>query len=552
MKKILVLLTSVIFVMVFTQCDQPKNVNSSEDMVDVIPLPKKITNKKGEFIFTGNTKILVYPGTEEMQSIGEYFADIINSASGLNIEVSATKKKKPPRKGILLSLEENPDMNAEGYHLLIDPGYIIINGKTPNGLFYGIQTLRQMLPPEIELEEVIKGIKWTAPAVEIEDEPMYSYRGLMLDVGRHFFPKEDVKRFIDIMALHKFNYFHWHLTEDQGWRIEIKKYPELTEIGAFRKETLVGHYRDKPRQFDGEKYGGFYTQDDIKEVVEYAASRYITIVPEIEMPGHSEAALASLSELGCTGGPYEVFTKWGINNEVYCAGNEKTFEFLENVLAEVIELFPGKYIHIGGDECPKERWKECDKCQARMKEEGLENEHELQSYFIGRIEKFLLANNRKLIGWDEILEGGLAPEATVMSWRGTKGGIEAAKQHHDVIMTPTTHCYFDYYQSENKENEPLAIGGYLPLEKVYSYDPMPEELSEEEAKYILGAQGNLWTEYIKTPDKVEYMTYPRATALSEVVWTQPEKKDYGSFLKRMEKHYKRFANMGVNSRITKE
>jgi hexosaminidase len=552
MKKILVLLTSVIFVMVFTQCDQPKNVNSSEDMVDVIPLPKKITNKKGEFIFTGNTKILVYPGTEEMQSIGEYFADIINSASGLNIEVSATKKKKPPRKGILLSLEENPDMNAEEYHLLIDPGYIIINGKTPNGLFYGIQTLRQMLPPEIELEEVIKGIKWTAPAVEIEDEPMYSYRGLMLDVGRHFFPKEDVKRFIDIMALHKFNYFHWHLTEDQGWRIEIKKYPELTEIGAFRKETLVGHYRDKPRQFDGEKYGGFYTQDDIKEVVEYAASRYITIVPEIEMPGHSEAALASLSELGCTGGPYEVFTKWGINNEVYCAGNEKTFEFLENVLAEVIELFPGKYIHIGGDECPKERWKECDKCQARMKEEGLENEHELQSYFIGRIEKFLLANNRKLIGWDEILEGGLAPEATVMSWRGTKGGIEAAKQHHDVIMTPTTHCYFDYYQSENKENEPLAIGGYLPLEKVYSYDPMPEELSEEEVKYILGAQGNLWTEYIKTPDKVEYMTYPRATALSEVVWTQPEKKDYGSFMKRMEKHYKRFANMGVNSRITKE
>ena len=552
MKKIFLFLTSVIFVMVFTQCDQPKNVNSSEDMVDVIPLPKKITNKKGEFIFTGNTKILVYPGNEEMLSIGEYFADIINSASGLNIEVSATKKKKPPRKGILLSLEENPDMNAEGYHLLIDPGYIIINGKTPNGLFYGIQTLRQMLPPEIELEEVIKGIKWTAPAVEIEDEPMYSYRGLMLDVGRHFFPKEDVKRFIDIMALHKFNYFHWHLTEDQGWRIEIKKYPELTEIGAFRKETLVGHYRDKPRQFDGEKYGGFYTQDDIKEVVEYAASRYITIVPEIEMPGHSEAALASLSELGCTGGPYEVFTKWGINNEVYCAGNEKTFEFLENVLAEVIELFPGKYIHIGGDECPKERWKECDKCQARMKEEGLENEHELQSYFIGRIEKFLLANNRKLIGWDEILEGGLAPEATVMSWRGTKGGIEAAKQHHDVIMTPTTHCYFDYYQSENKENEPLAIGGYLPLEKVYSYDPMPEELSEEEAKYILGAQGNLWTEYIKTPDKVEYMTYPRATALSEVVWTQPEKKDYGSFLKRMEKHYKRFANMGVNSRITKE
>jgi len=537
--------------MIFIQCDQPKNVSSGEDMVDVIPLPKKITNKKGEFKFTGNTKLLVCPGNKEMLSIGEYFADIINSASGLNIEVAITKRNKPPHNGILLNLEENQDMNAEGYHLLINTGYITISGKTPNGLFYGIQTLRQMLPPEIELEEVIKGIEWTVPAVEIVDEPLYSYRGLMLDVGRHFFPKEDVKKFIDIMALHKFNYFHWHLTEDQGWRIEIKKYPELTEIGAFRKETIIGHNRDKPRQFDGERYGGFYTQDDIREVVKYAASRYITIVPEIEMPGHSEAALASFPELGCTGGPYEVVTNWGVNEEIYCAGNEKTFEFLENVLAELIELFPGKYIHIGGDECPKVRWEQCDKCQARMKEEGLENEHELQSYFVGRIEKFLLANNRKLIGWDEILEGGLAPEATVMSWRGIKGGIEAAKLHHDVIMTPTTHCYFDYYQSENKENEPLAIGGYLPLEKVYSYNPMPEELSDEEAKYILGAQGNIWTEYIKTQNKAEYMTYPRATALSEVVWTQPEKKDYGSFMKRMGKHYKRFANMGVNSRITK-
>jgi hexosaminidase len=351
-----------------------------------------------------------------------------------------------------------------------------------------------------------------------------------------------------LMALYKFNYFHWHLTEDQGWRIEIKKYPKLAEVAAYRNETIVGHHSDRPHQFDGQRYGGYYTQEDIKEIVDHAGKHYVTIVPEIEMPGHSQAALAAYPELGCAGGPYEVATRWGIFKEVYCAGNEKTFEFLEGVLTEVIELFPGKYIHIGGDECPKDRWNECDRCQARIKEEGLEDENELQSYFTKRIETFLLAHDRRLIGWDEILEGGLAPEATVMSWRGTKGGIEAAKLNHDVIMTPTHFCYFDYYQSKEKSGEPLAIGGFLPLDTVYSFEPVPDELTVEEAKHILGAQGNVWTEYIKTPEHVEYMAYPRACALAEAVWTPKGNKNFNDFLKRMEEHYQRLNALNVNAR----
>ena len=388
-------------------------------------------------------------------------------------------------------------------------------------------------------------IKWEIPGVEIQDEPRYPYRGMMLDVGRYFFPPEFVKRFIDLMALHKMNYFHWHLTEDQGWRIQINKYPRLTEIGAFRDESVVGHLRDKPLKFDGQRYGGFYTQEEIREVVEYAKARHITVIPEIEMPGHSLGALASYPELGCTGGPYEVAKRWGVQDDVYCAGKEETFQFLEDVLTEVMDLFPGKYIHIGGDESPKIRWEECPHCQARIKEEGLKDEHELQSYFIKRIEKFLNENNRKLIGWDEILEGGLAPEATVMSWRGTEGGIKAAKELHDVIMTPTTYCYLDYYQGP-REDEPLAIGGFLPLSKVYSYDPTPAELNEIESKHILGVQGNVWTEYIKTAEYAEYMTFPRACAIAEIGWSQKDAKNYEDFLHRLDIHLKRLTIMGVN------
>jgi len=347
------------------------------------------------------------------------------------------------------------------------------------------------------------------------------------------------------MAMYKLNTFHWHLTEDQGWRIEIKKYPKLTELAHWRDETILGHARNS-KTYDGIGYGGFYTQDQIRDIVKYAADRFITVVPEIEMPGHSSAALAAYPELGCTGGPYEVAKTWGVMKDVYCAGREETFRFLQDVIDEVCDLFPSAYIHVGGDECPKDAWEVCPACQKRIKDEGLNNEHELQSYFIQRMEKYLLSKNRKLIGWDEILEGGLAPEATVMSWRGIKGGIEAAKQRHDVVMTPNSHMYFDYYQKENHEDEPLAIGGYLPLEKVYSYEPVPEEFSAEETKYIIGVQANVWTEYIANTNYLEYMIFPRVCALSEVAWSPRGTKDFTDFQKRMESEYLRLKMYGIN------
>jgi len=363
-------------------------------------------------------------------------------------------------------------------------------------------------------------------------------------VGRHFMPVEFVKKYIDYIAMNKMNVFHWHLTEDQGWRIEIKKYPKLTEIGSQRKETIIGHAHES-KEYDGKPYGGFYTQDEIKDVVAYAQARYVTVVPEIELPGHALAALASYPELGCTGGPYEVATTWGVFDDVYCAGKEETFKFLEDVISEVMPLFPGEYFHIGGDECPKTQWEKCPYCQARMKKEGLKNEHELQSYFVQRIEKFLNAHGKKMIGWDEILEGGLAPNATVMSWRGEEGGIAAAQAHHDAVMTPGNYCYFDHYQADPK-TQPLAIGGFTPLKEVYEYEPIPKELTPEEGKYILGAQGNVWTEYMKTPERVEYMVFPRIAALAEVVWSPKASRNYDDFMNRMQDEVKRYDAYGIN------
>jgi hexosaminidase len=380
--------------------------------------------------------------------------------------------------------------------------------------------------------------------ITVRDIPRFQYRGMHLDVARHFFSVDFIKKYIDLMAMLKMNTFHWHLTEDQGWRIEIKKYPKLQEIAAFRNETLIGHYSDQPHQFDAKKYGGFYTQEEIKEVVKYATERQITVIPEIEMPGHSQAAIAAYPYLGCSGEQIKTATKWGVFEEIYCP-RESTFQFLEDVIDEVVELFPSKYIHIGGDEAPKTKWKNCQHCQKLIKNEGLKDEHELQSYFITRIEKYINSKGKQIIGWDEILEGGLAPNATVMSWRGFNGAIEAAKQKHDVILTPSSHCYFDHYQSDN-ENEPLAIGGFLPLEKVYSFEPIPPELSEEDSKYVLGAQGNVWTEYISTPEKLEYMTFPRAIALSEVVWSSTENKNYKDFIERLEHFNKRLDAMNIN------
>ncbi len=509
-----------------------KDVENTPEDYAIIPLPVNMNTAKGRFLVDDNTHIV----TEDTLSKEAAFLDeMLSTASGFKIETTTSTEKNDHV--IVLKLDSEIQ-EEEGYRLKVSYDQIEISGKTPQGVFYGIQSLRLLMPPSAEVEQVES---LTIPAVEIEDAPQFSYRGMHLDVGRHIFPVEFIKKYVDLLALHKMNRFHWHLTEDQGWRIEIKKYPKLTEIGSVRKGTMVEKNWDEN---DGKEYGGFYTQEEVKEIVAYAAARHITIIPEIEMPGHATAALAAYPELGNGTGPYEVETKWGVFPTIF-APKEETFEFLEDVLTEVMELFPSEYIHIGGDEAPKKEWEESAQAQAVIKREGLKDEHELQSYFIQRIEKFLNENGRQIIGWDEILEGGLAPNATVMSWRGSKGGIEAAKQGHDVVMTPNDHLYFDYYQSKN-EDEPLGIGGFVPVEKVYSFNPVPEELSEEEAKHILGAQANLWTEYIKTTDHVEYMVLPRLTALSEVNWTPSAKKDWEGFLSRLEVMKERYEALDYN------
>ena len=441
-----------------------------------------------------------------------------------------------------IRVDQNISEAPESYRLKIDPQGIEITGSDQAGTFYGIQTLLQILETS-KIENV-----QTVKSMIIEDSPRFKWRGMLLDVARHMFPADFIKRYIDIIAAHKMNVFHWHLTEDQGWRMPIEKYPKLESIAAWRKETLIGHYTDKPRKFDGKPYGGFYTREEIVDIIAYAKERSVTIVPEIELPGHATAALSAYPELSCTGGPHEAETLWGVHKEVYCAGNEKTFVFLGNVLEEVSEIFPGSYIHIGGDECPKTRWKECQKCQKRIADEGLKDEHELQSYFIKRIEKILEKFGKRLVGWDEILEGGLAPNAVVHSWRGMDGGIEAANAGHEVIMSPTTHVYFDYYQSKDRDNEPLAIGGHLPLEKVYEFEPVPDNIDRDKRHLILGGQANLWTEYIPTTEKAEYMLLPRMCALAEAVWSPRSKKDYAGFIDRLGDHLKRLDRKNLNYR----
>lgn len=417
-------------------------------------------------------------------------------------------------------------MRQEGYELEVTAQNIQITSSSPEGALYAVVSLLQLCDafPTLLL-----------PQLSLKDEPSYAWRGMHLDCSRHFFSVAEVKRYIDYLAMYKMNTFHWHLTDDQGWRAEIKAYPLLTEVGGWRKETLIGRPSSN-MQYDGKKYGGFYTQEEMKEVVAYAAARHITVVPEIEMPGHALAALAAYPQFSCTGGPFETGRSWGVFDDVFCAGNDSTFDFLQTVLAEIITIFPSTYIHVGGDECPKTRWKSCVRCQQRMKEKGLKDEHELQSYFITRMENFLNSRQRKLIGWDEILEGGLATHAAVMSWRGTEGGIAAAKSGHYAVMSPGKPCYFDHYQSEDRAEEPLAIGGFNSVEAVYAYQPTPAELSATEAQYILGAQANVWTEYMPTFSQVSYMALPRMLALSEVLWTKPENKNYKDFLKRLEFH----------------
>ncbi|WP_034061114.1 glycoside hydrolase family 20 protein [Lacinutrix jangbogonensis] len=499
----------------------------------IIPMPLSETILEGEFIFSSETQIVSNESFKiSTRFLTEYLSDFNLKASEAEVNINTIQ-----------FIKDETILNTEGYTLDISTETIKISAKTDQGAFYAVQSLRQLLPESLEIGNATEK-QFAIQCLKIEDEPQFKYRGMHLDVGRHLFSTDFIKKYIDALAMLKMNTFHWHLTEDQGWRIEIKKYPRLTEVAAFRDETLIGHYNTQPQLFDGKRYGGFYTQEQIKEIVKYANNRNVTIIPEIEMPGHSQAAIAAYPELGCTGEQVKVAQKGGVFEAIYCSKDE-TFNFIEDVLDEVMELFPSEYIHIGGDEAPKTRWKSCGKCQKRIKDEGLKDEHELQSYFISRVEKYLNSKGRQIIGWDEILEGGLAPNATVMSWRGFNGAIEAAKQHHNVILTPGSHCYFDHYQSENEE-EPLAIGGFLPLEKVYSLNPIPEELTQEEAKYVLGAQGNVWTEYMPTSQKVEYMVFPRILALSEVVWSNPENKNYNNFVSRVENFHKRLDVLDIN------
>jgi len=521
-----------------------------ESMLSIVPFPKSIETSSGKFIINDKFTIIAESDDPGVKYVGDFLESYISRARGKKVPVLRSEEEKENVLILRINKQEEKSLGAEGYELKITPEKIVMRANKPAGLFYGVQTILQLLPAEIWSSNPPKKIKFMElPCVSIKDAPRYKYRGMHLDVGRHFFPVSFIKRYIDYIAMHKMNVFHWHLTEDQGWRIEIKKYPKLTSVGAWRKETMIGRLSDRPYRYDHTRYGGYYTQDQIREIVKYAKERFITVIPEIEMPGHSVAALAAYPELSCTGGPFEVKTRWGVSKDIYCAGKEETFEFLENILTEVMDLFPSKYIHIGGDEAPKERWEKCPDCQRRIKQEGLKNEHELQSYFIKRIEKFLNKHNRKIIGWDEILEGGLAPNATVMSWRGMSGGIAAARSGHDVVMTPTDYCYFDYYQAP-RSMEPMAIGGLTTLQKVYSFEPTPEDsLNNDQQKYVIGGQGNVWTEYIGTTEYAEYMFLPRMCALAEVLWTPKNKRDWNNFKKRMYKQYKRLYETGANFRI---
>ena len=513
--------------------------NKPDKQISVIPQPLSVKETSGNFTIGKKTLIYVDDNNSSLKKIGEMLSAQLKLETGYDISVSKMMSN-PAANAIILTQKNAIDsLGAEGYNLSVRSDKVIIKGLQPAGVFYGMQTLLQLLPVK---SETLKENRFGIPGVEITDKPRFGWRGMMLDVGRYFYSVDFIKKYIDYLAMHKMNTFHWHLTEDHGWRIEIKKYPRLTDVAAWREATQYGKANG---QLDHNPHGGYYTQDQVREVIAYAKDRFVSIVPEIEMPGHALAALVAYPELSCTGGPFKIPAYWGIQKDVFCAGNEETFKFLEDVLTEVADLFPSPVIHIGGDECPKDRWKTCPKCQARIKAEGLKDEHELQSYFITRIEKFLLTKNKRIIGWDEILEGGLAPKAAVMSWRGIKGGIAAAQLHHDVIMAPTTFAYFDYYQGE-PYLEPVAIGGFLPLEKVYSYEPVPSELSVEEALYIKGVQATVWSEYIHSPEKVEYMSFPRAAAIAEIGWSDAKLKNWEDFKRRMETQYIRYENAGMN------
>lgn len=506
----------------------------------VIPKPASMNVEEGEFLLNSSTIIRTDPNFASGADLSDMFGIFIGSRYG---SLKTGERNSGASQNIIVARYDSLIQGAEAYELTVERDSVVIAASGEAGLFYGFQTLMQLVFPSQKAESGVI----TIPCVRISDSPAYRYRGMHLDVSRHFFPKEFIFKMLDAMAMHKLNTFHWHLTDDQGWRIEIKKYPELTNIGAWRDETLVGHGSETPWVYDGTRYGGYYTQEEVREVVEYARRLHINVLPEIEMPGHAVAALRAYPELSCTGGPIPQFNRWGVSEDVFCAGKDETFELLTGVLEEVAELFPYEYIHIGGDECPKVRWEACPLCQKRIADNNLMDEHELQSYFIRRIEAFLSTRGKKIIGWDEILEGGIADNAAVMSWRGHAGGIQAANMGHDVVMTPHSFVYLDYYQSEY--NEPLAIGGLLDMRKVYSIDIMPYEIAAEKRKHIIGAQVNVWTEYMADSKHVEYMVFPRLAALAEALWTPAMGLDYDDFTARMNAHYARYDASGIGYRV---
>ena len=533
--------TFLIALLIATVASCSKSKVFVESDIHIIPKPMELELQEGVFEFTKNTKIVVTNAFQK--ELAKQFNHKIGVAIGFNLQIVEEVSSEN-----CIQFLVNSKLKNEAYELSINSNKIIVSAGSNNGFLYGLETLKQLLPVEIESSKKVTDVAWLIPAVEIKDAPRFQYRGLHLDVSRHFFKKEYIKKTIDRLLMHKMNVLHLHLVDDQGWRIEIKKYPKLTEIGAFRldQEDLHWDGRRVTTPDDEATYGGFYTQEDIKEIVAYATAKGIEVIPEIEMPAHVMSAIASYPELSCFETPIGVPSGgvWPIT-EIYCAGKDSTFEFLENVLLEVIELFPSKYIHIGGDEATKTNWAKCPHCKKRMQTEGLKSVEELQSYFVKRMEKFINSKGKSLIGWDEILEGGLAPEATVMSWRGVKGGVEAAKQGHDVIMTPGSHCYFDHYQGPQNE-EPLAWGGYTPLSKVYEFDPIVEDLTAAETKHILGGQANLWSEQIKTEAHSEYMIFPRLAALSEALWSPKELRDWNDFSSRITTMFNRYELLGIN------
>lgn len=512
---------------------------SHDPQIAIVPYPNHLETGRGTYRVTDRPVTCDSRTDERTQRAVVGFAARLATVTGGTNPV--TVADEVPASGIRFVTDES--LPAEGYELNVDGEGIEVRASQFPGFLYALQSLEQLLPAAVYGTEPAPDAAWEVPCVKIADAPRFAYRGMHLDVARHFFSVDEVKRYIDVMAIHKLNTLHWHLTDDQGWRIEIKKYPELTRVGSVRGETLIGHHHTSS-EYDKTPHGGYYTQKQIREIVKYAADRYVTVIPEIELPGHAVAALTSYPWLGCKGEGYEVRRRWGISKEVFCPGKETTFEFLQNVFAEVLELFPSEFIHIGGDECPKDSWKQCPLCQERIRTEGLKDEFELQSYTVRRMEKWLREHGRKIIGWDEILEGGVSPTATVMSWRGSKGGIAAAKAGNHVIMAPNVHCYLDYYQTKTPTKEPMAIGGYVPMRKVYELDPY-DQLTPGERAYILGVQGNLWTEYIATFPHLKHMLLPRLAAIAEVGWSY-DRKDFDDFKHRMNSLRKCYDAAGLN------